>query len=173
MYDMGLLKYDDLVTKYWPEFGKHGKDNVTIAMLMSHQAGLAAIDKALTYGKLHYTVCVYCKYELCAEDIADADKLSAIFENQKPNWPPGTATGYHALTHGWLAAQLVRRIDPQKRTLGQFFQEEIMSKTGLNITNDTSIVSYLPQATRSVSLVYQWNMVTKWPELHQKALWPV
>jgi CubicO group peptidase (beta-lactamase class C family) len=54
---MGLLKYDELVTKYWPEFGKHGKDNVTVEMLMSHQAGLAAIDKPLTYGNCKTVVC--------------------------------------------------------------------------------------------------------------------
>lgn len=76
-----------------------------------------------------YVLLISHKY--IAEDIADADRLSAIFEDQKPNWPPGTAIGYHAITHGWLAAQLVRRIDPKKRTLGQFFQQEILSKTGL------------------------------------------
>ncbi len=50
---MGLLKYDDLVTKYWPNFGKHGKDGVTIEMLMSHQAGLAAIDADITLGAVY------------------------------------------------------------------------------------------------------------------------
>ncbi len=48
--DMGYVKYDDLVTKFWPEFGKHGKDMVTVEMLISHQAGLAAIDHEISYG---------------------------------------------------------------------------------------------------------------------------
>lgn len=51
--------------------------------------------------------------------------MSKIFENQKPNWIPGQEVGYHALTFGWLVDQLVRRIDPKKRSLSQFFKEEI------------------------------------------------
>lgn len=57
--------------------------------------------------------------------------MSAIFEDQKPNWPPGTKIAYHALTHGWLADQIVRRVDPKHRSLGVFFKEEIQEKTGL------------------------------------------
>ena len=58
--------------------------------------------------------------------------MSKLFEEQKPLWPPGTMHGYHALTHGYLLQQIVKRADPGHRSLGQFFQEEIQSKTGKN-----------------------------------------
>ncbi|CAF2616817.1 unnamed protein product [Rotaria sp. Silwood2] len=47
------------------------------------------------------------------------------FEQREPQWPPGTAHGYYALTYGWLAGELVRRVDPKKRTFGQFVRDEI------------------------------------------------
>jgi CubicO group peptidase (beta-lactamase class C family) len=52
-------------------------------------------------------------------------------EEQKPLWSPGTAHSYHALTYGWLAGELIRRVDPKKRTVGQFIQEEIANKIGI------------------------------------------
>ena len=63
--------------------------------------------------------------------MSDHRRLSKIFEEQTPNWPlADDKFGYHVLTHGWLVDQLVRRVDPKKRSLGQFFHEEIMTKTG-------------------------------------------
>uniref|UniRef100_A0A914UL92 Beta-lactamase-related domain-containing protein n=1 Tax=Plectus sambesii TaxID=2011161 RepID=A0A914UL92_9BILA len=115
LVDRGQLKYDDLVTKHWPEFGKHGKENVTVQWVMSHMAGLAYVDEAIS-----------------EEDALDHKRLARIFEEQKPNWPPGTATGYHALTYGWLVDQLIRRADPQKRGIGQFFRENIAQPNNID-----------------------------------------
>lgn len=58
-------------------------------------------------------------------DIRDWQRMSKIFEKQKPNWIPGENVGYHFLTFGWLVDQLIRRIDPKKRSLSQFFKEEV------------------------------------------------
>uniref|UniRef100_A0A914XPA8 Beta-lactamase-related domain-containing protein n=1 Tax=Plectus sambesii TaxID=2011161 RepID=A0A914XPA8_9BILA len=115
LVDRGQLKYDDLVTKHWPEFGKHGKENVTVQWLLSHMAGLAYIDEVIT-----------------EQDALDHKRLARIFEEQVPNWPPGTATGYHALTYGWLVDQLIRRADPQKRGIGQFFRENIAKPNNID-----------------------------------------
>lgn len=57
--------------------------------------------------------------------------MSAVIEKQKPNWPPGTAYGYHAVTFGWVVDQIVRRADPAKRGLGHFFKEEVADKYGI------------------------------------------
>lgn len=57
--------------------------------------------------------------------------MSAIIENQKPNWEVGTAIGYHSLTYGWLIDQLLRRVDPKKRSLGHFFREEVAEPHGI------------------------------------------
>jgi CubicO group peptidase (beta-lactamase class C family) len=78
------------VGEFWPEFTQAGKESVTIAELMSHQAGLAALDARV--------------------DILDYGAVINALEKQKPNWPPGTAHGYHARTFGFLIDELVRRI---------------------------------------------------------------
>lgn len=56
--------------------------------------------------------------------------MSQMFEDQKPNWKVGTEVGYHILTYGWLIDQLIRRVDPKKRSLGQFFDQEIAKPHG-------------------------------------------
>src|SRR5581483_5090269 len=76
--------------EFWPEFAQSGKATVTLAQLLSHQAGLAALDDKV--------------------DILDYDGVIAALEKQEPNWPPGTAHGYHARTFGFLLDELVRRI---------------------------------------------------------------
>ncbi|VDK29916.1 unnamed protein product [Gongylonema pulchrum] len=113
LVDRGLVAYDDLVTKYWPEFGQYGKENITIEMLLSHQAGLAYIDGAVE-----------------EKDVKDWTRLSKLFENQAPNWTPGQCLGYHGYTLGFLIDQLIRRIDLNKRSLVQFFKDEVVGPYG-------------------------------------------
>ena len=104
----GLIDYDARVVDYWPEFAQAGKGAITVRQLLGHQAGLVAIKPPLTLA-----------------DIADPEVLSARIAMQTPAWPPGTRQGYHAVTLGWYESELIRRVDPQKRTLGRFFSEEI------------------------------------------------
>ncbi len=80
---------------------------------MSLQLGLTDVDKELTH-----------------EDMNSHEKMSKILEEQKPSFPVGTASGYHALTIGWLTDQLIRRTDPKHRGIGQFFREEFATKYG-------------------------------------------
>ncbi|GMR37029.1 hypothetical protein PMAYCL1PPCAC_07224, partial [Pristionchus mayeri] len=108
LVDRGYVSYDDLVMKHWPEFGQNGKDNVTVQMLMSHASGLAYLDENLS-----------------VEDAMDHKKVSGLIERQKPHWPPGTRSGYHIYSHGWLLDQLIRRVDPKHRGIGQFVKEEL------------------------------------------------
>jgi CubicO group peptidase (beta-lactamase class C family) len=95
------------VTKYWPEYQQNGKENTTVADILSHRAGLPDVSF------------------LPFEQYRDWTAMIHTLESQKPLWPPGTMHGYHALTYGWLAGELVRRVDPMKRTLGQFIRDEI------------------------------------------------
>lgn len=64
------------------------------------------------------------------EIAADHEKMREIIERESPKWAPGTKTGYHAYTYGWLVDQIVRHTDDKKRGIGQFFREEIASKLG-------------------------------------------
>ncbi|VDM42280.1 unnamed protein product [Toxocara canis] len=104
----GHLHYDDLVTKYWPEFGQHHKENVTVQWVLEHKTGLIKFDE-----------------EIQLERANDHLYISKLIEESKPMWPPGTASGYHAITQGWLIDQILRRADPKKRGIGQFYREEI------------------------------------------------
>jgi CubicO group peptidase (beta-lactamase class C family) len=110
----GLLDYDEKVTRYWPEFAAEGKDDVTVAQLLSHQVGLVSVDPPTSL-----------------DDALDWDTITGKLAAQRPLWTPGTAHGYHALTYGWLAGELVRRVDPRHRSLGTFVAEEIVGPLGV------------------------------------------
>jgi CubicO group peptidase (beta-lactamase class C family) len=108
------LNYDEKVATYWPEFAQSGKEDVTVRELLAHQAGLCAIDEPLG-----------------PEVLADLDRLAALLARQRPAWGPGTKHGYHYLSLGSYENELIRRVDPQHRSLGRFFQEEIAAPLGL------------------------------------------
>jgi CubicO group peptidase (beta-lactamase class C family) len=111
----GLLDYDTPVTASWPAFAQAGKQAITIRQVLAHQAGLATIDQRLRL-----------------VDLADQDRLAALIARQRPQWAPGTRQGYHYLTSGWIAAELIARTDHAGRTLGRFFAEEVAAPLGLD-----------------------------------------
>jgi CubicO group peptidase (beta-lactamase class C family) len=105
--ERGLLDYDAPVSRYWPEFAQHGKAEATVAQLLSHQCGLYTVDG-----------------DISLDEALDWDAITSRLADTKPRWEIGTAHGYHALTYGWLAGELVRRVDG--RSLGAFVQDEIV-----------------------------------------------
>lgn len=107
-HSRGWFELDDAVSKYWPEFAANGKERVTIRQLLAHEAGLAVIDTKITY-----------------EHLANLDQLGTVLALQKPGWQPGTSRGYHAQSLGWYISQLLSRLDPAGRPVGQFFAEEV------------------------------------------------
>jgi len=109
----GWLDYDERVSRYWPEFGQHGKDRITVRQLLAHQAGLFAIEEPVDRSV-----------------VADPERLAIILARQLPAWEPGTRQAYHALSLGFYEGELLRRVDPQHRSLGRFFQDEIASPLG-------------------------------------------
>ena len=111
--ERGWIDYDAPVAQYWPEFAAHGKGAVTVAQLLSHQAGLITVDGPITLA-----------------EALDLPTISARIADTAPLWPLGDGHGYHALTYGWLAGELVRRVDPTGRTLGAFVAGEIVARVG-------------------------------------------
>lgn len=109
--DRGQLRFEDPVAKYWPEFAAAGKEGVTVAHLMSHSSGLSGWKEPIT-----------------SNDIYDWDKVCSLLAAQEPFWKPGTASGYHGLTQGYLVGEVVRRITGQ--SLGTFFRKEIAEPLG-------------------------------------------
>lgn len=115
-HSRGWLDYDERVCTYWPEFAQQGKERITVRQLLAHQAGLYVLDEAVSRGL-----------------VADLDRLAVVLARQKPAWEPGTRQAYHGITLGFYESELLRRIDPQHRSLGQFFQDEIASPLGLDV----------------------------------------
>lgn len=109
----GQLDLAAPVAEYWPEFATHGKESITVAMLLAHQAGLPAFREPIPDEG-------YCEWEFIADRLA----------NQEPLWEPGTRHGYHALTFGHLVGEVVRRISGQ--TLGTYFRSVIAEPLGLD-----------------------------------------
>ena len=115
-HSRGWLDYEERVARYWPEFAQHGKESITVRQLLAHQAGLFAFGEPVDRGV-----------------IADLDRLAVVLARQTPAWEPGTRQAYHALTLGFYEGELLRRVDPQHRSLGQFFQEEIAERLGEDV----------------------------------------
>jgi len=106
LVDRGLLDLDSPVAKYWPEFAQNGKERILVRYLFSHSSGLAGWEEKIR-----------------SEDLYDWDKVVNLLASQKPWWEPGTKSGYHSSTFGYLLGELVRRITG--KTLGIFFKEEV------------------------------------------------
>lgn len=105
------LDLDRRVAEFWPQFGQAGKREITLAQLLSHQAGLSAFDDPV--------------------DVLDYAAIIAALEKQVPLWPPGTAHGYHARTFGFLLDELVRRIAGE--TAGEYWREQFGEPLNLDI----------------------------------------
>ena len=110
----GALSYDDPVAQHWPEFAANGKEQITVGQLLSHQAGLIGVDAPLDF-----------------DGIMTVTPVIESLQSQAPMWEPGTAHGYHAITYGWLAGELLARVDG--RRIGQYLQEEVAGPLGLEM----------------------------------------
>jgi len=104
------IELNQAVAEFWPEFVRANKDGITLGQLLSHQAGLCALDQRV--------------------DVLDYDGVVRALEVQEPLWPPGTAHGYHARTFGFLLDELIRRITG--KTLSDYWQENFARPLGLD-----------------------------------------
>ncbi|MER5642024.1 serine hydrolase domain-containing protein [Kitasatospora sp. NPDC002227] len=114
LVERGKLDLDAPVSSYWPEFAAAGKERVPVRWLLSHQAGLPALDVPLR-----------------VEDVIAWEPAAAAVAAQAPAWEPGTAHGYHPYTFGWLVGEVVRRASG--RSIGRYFAEEIAQPLGLDL----------------------------------------
>jgi len=111
LVDRGELDVEAPVARYWPEFAAQGKQDVLVRHVMSHASGVSGLEQPAV-----------------VEDLYDWPKATSRMAAQAPWWPPGTASGYHALNYGHLVGELVRRISG--KTLKQFVAEEIAGPLG-------------------------------------------
>jgi CubicO group peptidase (beta-lactamase class C family) len=113
LIDRGLLDLDRPVSAYWPEFGQSEKTGVLVRHVVSHQAGLPAVDPPPVDG-----------------EVLDPVRMEDRLARQPTLWPPGSAITYHALTYGWLCDGLIRHVDG--RSVGRFFAEEVAGPLNLD-----------------------------------------
>jgi CubicO group peptidase (beta-lactamase class C family) len=126
-HSRGWLDYDEYVSAYWPEFAQRGKERITVRQLLAHQAGLYTLDVPIT-----------------RELVSDLDRLASVLARQTPAWPAGERQAYHGITLGFYESELLRRLDPQQRSIGRFFQDEIAAPLGLDVF--IRVPDYLPNA---------------------------
>jgi CubicO group peptidase (beta-lactamase class C family) len=110
----GLLDYKAKIADYWPEFGTNGKDELTVADLMRHEAGLAAFNTSLD------------AEDLLPKNIKE-NRIGQVIEAHPARFRKGNRSRreYHAITRGWIVNELFRRVDPAGRTVGEFLREDI------------------------------------------------
>jgi CubicO group peptidase (beta-lactamase class C family) len=114
LVDAGKLSYGQPVADIWPEFAQAGKAAVTVEQALSHQAGLVGFVEPIG-----------------AADWLDWDLVCARLAAMAPLWPPGSASGYHPITYGYLAGEIFRRVDG--RTVGRALREDIAGPHGLDL----------------------------------------
>jgi len=107
------LDYGAPVAQYWPEFAAAGKEIITVGEALAHKAGLSAP-----------------RLDLTEDDIVDWNRVTAVLAQQEPLWPLGTGYQYHALTHGWLAGEVIRRVTG--KSIGTYFHELIPGPLGVD-----------------------------------------
>ncbi len=112
--ERGQLDLDNPMEKYWPEFGAEGKTSLTVRQCMAHRAGVPAVREPLP-----------------DEAMYDSPRLAAAMAAEAPWWEPGTQHGYHALSYGWFAYELVRRLDG--RDFSVFVREELAGPLGIDL----------------------------------------
>jgi CubicO group peptidase (beta-lactamase class C family) len=135
LVEEGKLRYDDPVTKHWPEYGQGGKDKTTVAQVLAHQAGLPGFAEPTR-----------------VEDLYDWKARCAALARQKPMWTPGRKTSYHAMTWGYLVGEVARRASGQ--SIGPLIAETIAPRVaadfyvGLPGSLDTLVAPMLrPRST--------------------------
>ncbi|QES04579.1 class A beta-lactamase-related serine hydrolase [Streptomyces venezuelae] len=129
--DRGLLDLDAPVAAYWPEFAAAGKDALPVRHLLSHRAGLCGLREPLSLAEFY-----------------DWELTTARLAATEPWWEPGTRSGYHALTYGFLVGEVVRRVTGRRP--GAFLREEITGSLGI----DFSIGLPEKEAGRAAELVH-------------------
>jgi CubicO group peptidase (beta-lactamase class C family) len=123
LHDQGKLDFDDRVAKYWPEFAKNGKENITIAQILSHRAGIPFLSQGLLVDK-----------PLGADvqfEIGDRASIARVIENTRPVWTPGEKNGYHGMAIGMVPDEIVARLTGKFPPFGDILRKEIFEPLGL------------------------------------------
>ena len=126
LVDRGLIAYTDLVASIWPEFGQFGKEDLTLADVLRHEAGIPFFTDPLVMHKRNRD------RQLKKKDVDGIVVLDRFIEASGKCYLYGKRH-YHACTRGWILSAIIRRVDEKHRSLGQFMREEICIPLNLSI----------------------------------------
>merc|ERR1719342_284842 len=144
--DRGWLDYGDKISKHWPEFGQKGKENITIADLLRHEAGLAQLNEPFE------------ALDILRENIKK-NRVGETFENMTPSWPSQGKREYHNFTQGYLANEIFRRVHPDQLTVGEFLDKELANKLNADIYMGCSNEDFF--ISKEVSYLWRLRQATR------------
>lgn len=110
----GYLELDTPLANYWPEFGQHGKDKVTVRQALAHRAGVPFIDGEVTL-----------------RELGNTEHMAPRLAAQRPFFEPGSTHTYHAITIGLITSEVVRRVTGL--TLGRWLDANISRPLGFSL----------------------------------------
>ena len=138
LHERGLLRYDARIEEYWPEFTGGGKEGITVAELLKHEAGFANFPTGLESSDL-----------LSPENIKK-NTVGKLYEESTPKYPKNGKREYHGISRGFLLNEIFRRIEPYGCTIGEFLRREVSSKMGIRVflgVTEDEVEDYEPVET--------------------------
>ena len=120
MKDKGLLSYEEKVCTYWPEFAQNGKENITVADVLRHEAGLEKFEETI-------------QKEWTQTENVKKNMIGAVIEKTTPFWRKDSKRVYHAITRDWINNEIFRRVEPSGRTMGEYFKQELEKKYNMDV----------------------------------------
>lgn len=142
LVEKGLMRYQANIAEYWPEFGNNGKEDVTVADLMRHEAGLANFDVSID------------PQDTLTSNVKE-NKIGKVIEEQKLKFPEGSKREYHSLTRGWVANEIYRRVHPDGETIGEYIKNEAREPLNADVfvgVSKAAMANYVP--VREMSMVF-------------------
>lgn len=110
--DRGRVELEQPIAKYWPEFARNGKAKALVKHVLTHQVGIPTVGFAVS------------------DWLSPWDEIVIMLEDATPIWEPGAQSGYHPVSHGWMCAEIIRRVDG--RAYPQYLREEITVPLGMD-----------------------------------------
>ena len=123
LHDQGRLDFDDLVAKHWPEFAKNGKENITIAQILSHRAGIPFLSHSLFVESPETPI--------ARVEVGNRESIARAIEDTRPVWTPGKKNGYHGMAIGMVPDEIVARLTGKFPPMGDILRKEVFKPLGL------------------------------------------
>lgn len=141
--DQGLLDFDEKVATYWPEFAQNGKENITVADVLRHDAGLQGLSEPFEFSR-------------ASTENIKKNKIGEMIEKETTHFLPHNQTRcYHSITKDLITNEIFRRVEPQGRTMGEYMQQVLIPEHGFDI--------HIRMDKETLNQVYDFKKITGWP----------